>query len=169
MQYLHLWVVEPPAPSPPSTCIAIPPFFRILLIIRRCCILKIISDQYLALLSQERLRLPTIHQRKASHLKNQVDCLPADELRGGHPSELFLVNKPVEVDVKQPEKHPTFILVASSKFHHLLLTNLNAVTATLCQYWSLSLSSVPNWSPMFNCLMCRMKSFFLTLEYSESL
>ena len=41
-------------------------------------------------------------------------------------------------------------------------TNLNAVTATLCQYWSLSLSNALNWSPMFNCLMCRMKSFFLT-------
>ena len=53
----------------------------------------------------------------------------------------------------------------ATKFHHLLWTNLNAVTATLCQYWSLSLSNVPNWSPMFNCLMCRMKSFFLTLEY----
>ena len=41
-------------------------------------------------------------------------------------------------------------------------TNLNAVTATLCQYWSLSLSNALNWSPMLSCLMCRMKSFFLT-------
>ena len=31
----------------------------------------------------------------------------------------------------------------ATKFHHLLWTNLNAVTATLCQYWSLLSSQSP--------------------------
>ena len=108
-------------------------------------------------------------QKNGSHLKNQVDCFPAHELRRGHPSKLFLVDKPVEVDVKQSEKHPWFILLALMNIATPpRKTNLNAVTATLCQYWSLSLSNALNWSPMFSCLMCRMKSFFLTWEKSES-
>ena len=144
------------------------------------CILKIISDQYVLgrhcppMPSQTAVHLwnpgrkvPT--SKNGSHLKNQVDCFPAHELRRGHPSKLFLVDKPVEVDVKQPEKHPWFILLALMNIATAAQkTNLNAVTATLCQYWSLSLSNALNWSPMLSCLMCRIKSFFLTWEKSES-
>ena len=183
LQFLHLWVANVARASSRSTtmhCNLTPSLSRILLIIPPLCILKIISDQYVLgrhcppMPSQTAVHLwnpgrkvPT--SKNGSHLKNQVNCFPAHELRRGHPSKLFLVDKPVEVDVKQPEKHPWFIFLALMNIATApRKTNLNAVTATLCQYWSLSLSNALNWSPMLSCLMCRMKSFFLTWEKSES-
>ena len=183
LQFLHLWVANVArASSRPTTmhCDPTPSLSCILLIIPPLCILKIISDQYVLgrhcppMPSQTAVHLwnpgrkvPT--SKNGSHLKNQVNCFPAHELRRGHPSKLFLVDKPVEVDVKQPEKHPWFIFLALMNIATApRKTNLNAVTATLCQYWSLSLSNALNWSPMLSCLMCRMKSFFLTWEESES-
>ena len=183
LQFLHLWVANVArASSRPTTmhCDPTPSLSCILLIIppfaywrssqiNTCsegialpCLLK---QPFICEIQGE--KFPP--QKYGSHLKNQVNCFPAHELRRGHPSKLFLVDKPVEVDVKQPEKHPWFILLALMNIATApRKTNLNAVTATLCQYWSLSLSNALNWSPMLSCLMCRMKSFFLTWEESES-
>ena len=89
-------------------CIAIyqpPSLFRILRIIR--CIFEIIFDQYVS--GRKGLESGEHSSEKSSHLENQVNCFPAHELRGGHPSKLFLVNKPVEVDVKQPSGETSMI------------------------------------------------------------
>ena len=182
LQFLHLWVANVARASSRSTtmhCDLTPSLSRILLIIppfaywrssqiNMCsegialpCLLK---QSFICEIQGE--KFPP--QNNGSHLKNQVDCFPAHELRRGHPSKLFLVDKPVEVDVKQSEKHPWFILLALMNIATApRKTNLNAVTATLCQYWSLSLSNALNWSPMFSCLMCRMKSFFRTWKHSD--
>ena len=176
------WPMWPePAPAPqrciaiqpplcPAYCWSFPPL-HIEDHLRSICARKALpSHAFSNSRSSVKSREKSSHLKKNdSHLKNQVDCFPAHELRRGHPSKLFLVDKPVEVDVKQPEKHPSFILLALMNIATApRKTNLNAVTATLCQYWSLSLSNALNWSPMFSCLMCRMKSFFLTWEESES-
>ena len=121
---------------------------------------------------QESVCLPAIHlwvaERKVptSKTKSIVFQLTSSEVVI-HRNSFLSINPSKLTSNNLREKHLWFILLVSMNIateFHLLWTDLNAVTVTLCQYWSLSLSKELNWSPMFSCLICRMKSFFLTWE-----